>query len=171
MRKYRKRILFAAAAVVFFPALLFFLLWWDSRPKPDARVSIGYLKTVAQGGSNAVIFVVTNQSDFPVSYGILFKTPYDSQRSFWVLNYPKPRLRGSNSMMSTSLVSVGAFGTNRWRIYIFGSDTKPDTIGRARDWIAVRVHKYDINWAWRLQSNRAKVEAIGPEMQGDYPTQ
>jgi hypothetical protein len=179
MRKYRKRILFAAVAVVFFPALLFLLLWWDSRPKDPGKVFIGYMKTVAQGGSNAVIFVVTNQSDFPVGYAVFFQTSNNSRSDDWtpvIPNQPPSTWQfGSNSPMSTSLVSVGAFSTNRWRIQILGSDIGPTVIGQTRDWLAWHLYDLDYDWARWLQGKvtkvRANVDVIGPEMLGDAPAQ
>src|SRR6185436_8275093 len=179
MRKYHKRILCAAAAVVFFPALLFLLLWWDSRPKPGAQVSIGYLKTVAQGGSNVVIFVVTNQSDFPVGYAVFFQASSSSGSDDWmpvIPNQPPSTWQfGSNSPLSTSLVSVGALSTNRWRIQILGSDSSPGVIGQARTWFAWRLGDLNYDWAWWLQNKvtkvRANVDVIGPEMFGEFPAQ
>ena len=175
--QYRKRILFAAAAIVFFPALLFLLLWWDSRPKPDAQVSISYLKTVTQGRSNVVTFVITNHSDFPISYVVFFLTPDGSRSEDWGPTFPSGLPGtwpvGSTPAMSNSLISVGAFSTGRWKIQIGGGDSRVSTLDNARRWVDSLLRQHSDWWslADRVTGWKARVRAYGPEMFGDAPAQ
>ncbi len=176
LHKHWKRLLPAALLIVLFPVALVLLLWWDSRLKPDAKVSVSYLKTVPQGGSNAVMFVVSNGSDFPVGYFISFRTnssPNDDWPPVYPSGMPSTWPLGQTPGMTNSLISVGVFSTNRWKVQILGSDSSPELLGRARLWIAWRLDEIDSDWSRWLQGKmtkaRAQVNATGPEMLGASP--
>jgi hypothetical protein len=179
MRKHWKRLLFATAMVVFWPVLAVALLWWDSLPKPGAKVSIGYLTTVRQGGSNVVMFAVTNQSDFPVGCVVHFLTA-DKTNGNWVpsfLSTPPltiwPGPIHQIPRQTNAVISVGVLSSNKWKVHIMGSDSRPTLLAKARGWFAWKLRDLNYSWSWKLQgiitARKAQVNATGPEMLGDAP--
>jgi hypothetical protein len=176
VRKYWKRWLLAAAMVLLCPLILIGFLWWDNLPKPDARVSIGYLRTTTQGSSNVVTFVVTNQSDFPVSFAIFFEAHNPNFKGGWEPVFPNQArpVVSQAPALTTSLITVPVFSTNRWKVKIGGGDNRVSQLDEMRRWVAGVIFKYgSYPGGWRLATAltgaRARAYATGPEMLGDSP--
>ena len=173
--KYRKRIAAALAAIVLPPMLVVLLLWWDCRPKPQADVSIAYVTTFRQGTSNMLLFVVTNRSDFPVSYAVWREVPTGAGSDGWSAGFPPgtaPRIGpiSATGPNSTGTVVVAAWTTNQWRVMISGGDSHVSGLDNVRRWIAFRMRR--LGWwalADRVTGRKADFRAHGPAMLGDSP--
>src|SRR5688572_7372545 len=174
MRKYRKRILFAAVAVVFFPALLFLLLWWDSRPKMSPDVTVSSVNIVSRGQSNQVTCVLSNRSNFPVTYFAFIETNHPLYS--WVVAGPGVAASSAPRGLIAARDNLDVVipfdpSTNTWRVTASVTEARDSLLERPRRWL--EWHAAGRDGLWRLSRiafvNKAHGSANSQEMVGESP--
>ena len=162
MQTTRKRLAVLASVTIFFVILLVALA---GRETPSKTVQIGFAGP-SLVETNAVLFTMTNQNDFPISYQLSVQTA-----SGFKLGRKGAAKTGDVFPNNTFTFFVSIPQAHRWRVGGTYWQTSTPKLGPMRSWIVATLQKLKLqrlsDWMARRPSTGS---VIGPEMTNDRPS-